>query len=150
MCNGDRFEPLRDFIWKEMDRRGWSVVAMARAAGVAHGTVSNVLNHVTLPTLYLLERFSIALEVEIADLLALAGYIPPEPPRATEERRLLRAFRSLGAQGRQAVILLAEMLPPVSPFEVLAEGLSEADLGRVRAYMDNLKARACANGAGSV
>jgi len=47
MSAGDRFEPLRQYVWDELDRRNWSMVRLSREAGISHSTISNVLNHVS-------------------------------------------------------------------------------------------------------
>jgi hypothetical protein len=77
------------------------------------------------------------------DLLALAGYVPPQPPRVTEERRLLRAFWALGAPERQMVCVLAETIPPCdnSPLAIrqLLADLGPEQLCRVRAMVAHLK-----------
>ena len=93
-----------------MDRRDWSLSHLARVSGLSHGTISAVLNHVRAPTLNFFEKIARGLGVPILDLLALAGYIPPEPPQVKEERRLLRAFRNTSARERRAIILMAEAL----------------------------------------
>lgn len=108
MCVGDRFEPLRNYLIEEMERRDWGLVCLARQSGLSHGTISCVLNHERAPTINFFEKIARGLGVPIFDLLALAGYMPPEPPRVKEEKQLLRVFREMGEFERGIVVIVAE------------------------------------------
>lgn len=142
MCAGDRYEPLRSFIFQEMERRNWSLCYMAAACDTSHGTLSSFLNHVRDPTLSFFEKMSKGLGVPLTQLLALGGIVPPEPPAVQAERRLLRAFRGLGPDLRAALVCAAEAMPQdntVIQVRRLCEGLRSQDLEQVLTLIAEIK-----------
>jgi len=128
MSAGDRFEPLRQYVWSELDRRNWSMVRLSREAGISHSTISNVLNHVSAPTLRFFQCMAQAFRVEIVDLLVLAGYIPPRPPVLAQEEQLLAAFRRLDPGHRVILLAIARVMPqPEQAIEILPAVLEEPE-----------------------
>lgn len=139
----DRYEPFREYLYQEMERRNWSLCYLAQVCGLSHGTVSCFLNHVRAPSIAFFEKIADGLGVPVLDLLALGGIVPPVPPAVRNERRLLMAYRALPLYLRPVLVNIAEAMQPEGgasgEIERLIEGLSDHDLDRVRALIQEVK-----------
>ncbi len=68
----DAHDQLVEHLKRLARRRLWSMNRLADAAGIAHGTMSNILNKKQSPTLNTLEKLAAALEIPLIDLFQAA------------------------------------------------------------------------------
>jgi transcriptional regulator with XRE-family HTH domain len=83
-----------EWFRKQLDRRGWSQADFARAAGLAHATVSTWYRGVRVPDPESCDRIADALHIDVETVLRMAGHLPPEPaddpPEVAELIAMLR------------------------------------------------------------
>lgn len=85
-----------NYIWKELDQRGWKQSDLARRAGIKDGTLSNILGGHRKPSVETLHSLARALGEPPDKLLRIAGYLPAALPNSSQlEEDLLHSFRAL-------------------------------------------------------
>jgi len=103
-------DKLIEWLIKEIEQRGWSQRELARRANLAPTTVSEVIAGRTRPGLEFCKGIGKALDVPAADVLRLAGLLPPitEDIRLNEE--CLYNFNLLSVEHRRLVIIILRAL----------------------------------------
>lgn len=97
--------------------RGLGVREAARAIGVSHSRLldfeSGVDAHTgrpCLPAIATLLKIAEAYDLDVAEVLARAGYHLPGVPQSTEERRLVTSFRALTDDKKQLLLAFLAQL----------------------------------------
>lgn len=93
-----------EWLSEEIHRRGWSQAELARRAEVTPAQISRVLSKVQQPGPDTCTGIAQALGISPEEVFRRAGRLPPEPPEAVGEKKLLRLFRQLSQGARQEVL----------------------------------------------
>ena len=83
-----------------LDERGWSMYQLSVKSGVAQSTLSNLFIRYNSPSVSTLEKICGAFNISMSDFFKEDGGTP------TKEDELLRLWRAMSEEKRDAIILL--------------------------------------------
>lgn len=101
---------LSSRILKALDERGWSQAELARRAGVAHGTISNLINGNKGVGESTLNAIANAFHIPAVEVFRQAGLIPKVPKVSVREEQLLFMFRRMTEDQQNDVIQYSDFL----------------------------------------
>jgi transcriptional regulator with XRE-family HTH domain len=115
---------LGAFLRAEIKKRNWTDRQFADFVGIPPSNLSNLLNKTTQkPNLETLDRLSVALNVDLDDLIVLCGYtLRRNPDKSRDER----------------VAILIEKVPEIRGFVESLSQLRPEDLDRAQSYVDGV------------
>lgn len=97
---------LSDFLYEELERRGWSKRELARRAGVSNTQVTDVMNERTNPGADFCIAIARALGESPEAIMRLAEILPPLPSAVAKEREVISLFHRLDEHKQQSAIAM--------------------------------------------
>lgn len=117
-----RVNELTTWINTQLTDRGWGYNELARRAGVASGTVSNIMSGRTNPGFVFCRGVARALGVEPDRVMRIAGLLPSLPPAVEGEQEAIRLLRRLSSQAREnAMAMLRGLAGARRPATAMSE-----------------------------
>lgn len=98
------------WLLTELKKRNWSQSELARRAGVAHGTISNLINGNKGVGESTLNAIANAFHIPAVEVFRQAGLIPKVPKVSAREEQLLFMFRRMTEDQQNDVIKYSDFL----------------------------------------
>lgn len=98
------------WLLTELKKRNWSQSELARRAGVAHGTISNLINGNKGVGESTLNAIANAFHIPAVEVFRQAGLIPKVPKVSVREEQLLFMFRRMTEDQQDDVIKYSDFL----------------------------------------
>lgn len=92
------------WLSSEMDKRGWKPADLARQAGIARATLSNILNDMRGPGPSTCQKIAHAFGYPPEDVMRRAGLLPDKPVEDATMKEWMAAGRQL-TDGERAELL---------------------------------------------
>jgi len=101
--------PLKTLITSTLEKQNISIRELARRAGLAHPTVSNIINGAA-PTYEVCAKLAPVLNLPLEIVLRSAGLLPASEKLTADQQHMLYLYNSLGADQRKYVIKFMQAL----------------------------------------
>jgi len=97
-------------VWltEEIDKRGWSEAEFARRGKITPQSVNQVINDINKPGMKMFQAAARAFEMPLAEVMRIAGEMPPRPSTPVESWR--ERLEELSPETRQDVIETVERI----------------------------------------
>lgn len=100
---------FKTWLQKEMDEREWSISDLARNAGVARGSIANILRGDRNPGVDVCEAIARAFKISPESVYRYAGLLPPELKPDEKRQELVHLFELMDEANREDTIDYARM-----------------------------------------
>lgn len=96
-----------EWLRNELKQRGWSQTELASRAGLATGTISNILADRRNPDHGTLIKFAKGLTLPVETVYAAAGYLPNRNPRDASFNQILDLMKNMTEEERKELLSYA-------------------------------------------
>ena len=101
--------PLKTLITSTLEKQNISIRELARRAGLAHPTISNIING-AIPSYEVCVKLAPVLDLPLDIVLRSAGLLPASAKLTADQQHMLYLYNSLGTDQRKYVIKFMQAL----------------------------------------
>ncbi|MBI5950178.1 MAG: helix-turn-helix domain-containing protein [Chloroflexi bacterium] len=109
MYSSENMENFKQWLQAEMNTREWSISDLARYAGVARGSIANVLRGDRDPGASLCEGIAKAFKMPPEVVFRKAGILPPDVKPDEKRQELVHLFDMMSEENKDDQISYARM-----------------------------------------
>lgn len=110
----------------ELNRRGMSMRALARASNVSVTTISGIISQQVEASADVCVKLARGLDVDPSRFLRLAGHLPPQPAPVAEEQEIVNTIRELPPGDRGVILRILKGLATEAPPPQLSPELARS------------------------